>query len=242
MVSEKPVIVIIGASLAGIPTAHSLLEDINYKVILINSSPTLYHTVAGPRIMAKPTHSTRKITSSESDQLLFGTLIKNAQDAITSASSIVIGGAGPIGVELAGEIAEALEQRGEPMGITIVSAWHRALPTLKKSASKAVESLLAQKNCNMSTDNKIWDITLDSAHQITADLNIPTTGVVPNNSFIPREWLDDGGWVKSELRGLVNHDEQHPIYAAGHISNSMRLAIKAAEHAAVLATNKNDIC
>ncbi|KAG2421597.1 hypothetical protein HFD88_005572 [Aspergillus terreus] len=321
MVSERPVIVIIGASFAGIPIAHSLLEDVTCEVILINPSPTFYYTVASPRIMAKPTAfhtedylipirstfdryspdsfdsvegrvrsieldqhsvtldngasipfdylvissgSTTQSTVREDVPVPFKqsnlhnmeTLIKNAPDAISSASSIVNGGAGPIGVELAGEIAEAAEQRGEIVEITIVFASHTALPMLKDSASKAAESLLAQKkvrlirSCKvtsacMSTDNKIWDITLGSGDQITADLYIPTTGVVPNNSFIPRELLDDGGWVKvnSELRVLIDHDEQHPIYAAGDITNnSMRLAFKAAEQAAVVAANiKNDI-
>jgi NADH dehydrogenase FAD-containing subunit len=322
MVSEKPVIVIIGASFAGIPLAHSLLEDVHScKVILINPSPTFYYTVAAPRIVAKPTafhtedylisirsafeqyppdsfdfaedrvcsieldrHSVTLdnggiipfdyfvIASGSTTQSTFRedvpipfkksnldnmeVLIKNAQDAISSASSIVIGGAGPIGVELASEIAEAAEQRGKPVDITIVSASDRALPMLNESASRSAESLLEQKKVRLiksrkvtsastSNGNKIWNITLDSGDQITADLYIPTTGVVPNNGFIPREWLDDDGWVKvdNELRVLFNDNEQHPIYAAGDITNnSMRLAFKAAEQATVVAANiKHDI-
>ncbi|MGV2419976.1 MAG UNVERIFIED_CONTAM: FAD-dependent oxidoreductase, partial [Staphylococcus saprophyticus] len=39
-------------------------------------------------------------------------LIESAQEHIAGAKEIVIGGAGPIGVELAGELAEAVEQSG----------------------------------------------------------------------------------------------------------------------------------
>ncbi|KAF7592359.1 hypothetical protein BBP40_000342 [Aspergillus hancockii] len=322
MASKKPTIVVIGASFAGIPIAHSLLKDVQTsKIILINPSPTFYFAVAGPRIMAKPmafrteeyliainsafdqypsdsfdfvqgrvsainpdeksvtvddgtiipfdylviasgstTQSTTRddipVPFKQSNLNNMATLIKNAQNAISLASRIVIGGAGPIGVELAGEIAEAAEQQGKSVTIILVSASYRVLPMLKESASKAAESLLAQKkvetiksrkvtDATMSTDSRTWNISLDNGDQITADLYIPTTGVVPNSSFIPQEWLDNEGWVKvnSELRVQGRNNKHHPIYAAGDITNnSMRLAFKAAEQAAVVATNiKSDI-
>ncbi|RHZ64517.1 hypothetical protein CDV55_107096 [Aspergillus turcosus] len=321
MTSTKTTVVIIGASFAGAPIAHSLLKDVpTVKVILINPSPTFYFSIAGPRIMAKPTafqpeqylipiESAFKKYPSESFEFVQGrvtaidpdnksvmvdsqttipfdylviaagsttpstvrndipipfkqsnvdnmeTLIKNAQQEILSASQIVIAGAGPIGVELAGELAEAAQEQGKSLKISLVSASDRVLPMLKPSASKAAESLLMQKRVTIIlshavteavlSTNGTWNISLSNGQQLTADLYIPTTGVLPNNSFIPQQWLDTDGWVKvdRELRVQDGQNASLPIYAAGDITNnSMRLSFKATEQAAVVATNiKNDI-
>ncbi|GFF43179.1 hypothetical protein IFM58399_06861 [Aspergillus lentulus] len=321
MTSTKTTVVIIGASFAGAPIAHSLLKDVStVKVILINPSPTFYFSIAGPRIMAKPTafrpeqylipiESAFKKYPSESFEFVQGrvtainpedksvmvdgqtsiqfdylviaagsttpsttrsdvpipfkqsnadnmvTLIQNAQQAISSASQIVIAGAGPIGVELAGEIAEAAQEQGKSVKITLVSASDRVLPMLKTSGSKAAESLLTQKNVTIITSqavtdavlstNGTWNLFLSNGQQLTADLYIPTTGVLPNSSFIPQQWLDTDGWVKvdHELRVQGGQNAPLPVYAAGDITNnSMRLSFKAAEQAVVVAANiKNDI-
>jgi NADH dehydrogenase FAD-containing subunit len=183
------------------------------------------------------------------------TLIKNAQQAISSASQIVIAGAGPIGVELAGEIAEAARDQGKSVKVTLVSASDRVLPMLKASGSKAAESLLTQKNVTIISSHAVtdavlstngtWNLSLSNGKQLTADLYIPTTGVVPNSSFIPQQWLDTDGWVKVDQELRVQDGQNAPlrIYAAGDITNnSMRLSFKAAEQAVVVAANiKNDI-
>ncbi|KAF7183863.1 hypothetical protein CNMCM7691_004285 [Aspergillus felis] len=321
MTSTKTTVVIIGASFAGTPIAHSLLKDVTtVKVILINPSPTFYFCIAGPRIMAKPAafqpeqylipiESAFKQYPSESFEFVQGrvtsinpedksvmvdgqttiqfdylviaagsstasttrsdipipfkpsnadnmaTLIDNAQQAISSASQIVIAGAGPIGVELAGEIADAAQERGKSVKITLVSASDRVLPMLKKSGSKAAESLLTQKDVTVISSqavtdavlstNGTWNISLSNGQQLAPDLYIPTTGVLPNNSFIPQQWLDTDGWVKvnQELRVQGGQNASIPIYAAGDITNnSMRLSFKATEQAAVVTANiKNDI-
>jgi NADH dehydrogenase FAD-containing subunit len=321
MTSTKTTVVIIGASFAGAPIAHSLLKDVTtVKVILINPSPTFYFSIAGPRIMAKPTafrpeqylipiESAFKKYPSESFEFVQGrvtaintedksvmvdgqtsiqfdylviaagsttpsttrgdipipfkqsnadnmaTLIKNAQQAISSASQIVIAGAGPIGVELAGEIAEAARDQGKSVKVTLVSASDRVLPMLKASGSKAAESLLTQKNVTIISSHAVtdavlstngtWNLSLSNGKQLTADLFIPTTGVVPNSSFIPQQWLDTDGWVKVDQELRVQDGQNAPlrIYAAGDITNnSMRLSFKAAEQAVVVAANiKNDI-
>jgi pyruvate/2-oxoglutarate dehydrogenase complex dihydrolipoamide dehydrogenase (E3) component len=86
-----------------------------------------------------------------------------------------------------------------------------------------------------------WTVSLDNGDRISADLYIPTTGVIPNNGFIPEQFLDKDGWVKVDKEMRVESSEN--IYAAGDITNnSMRLSFKAAEQAAVAANNlKADI-
>lgn len=181
-------------------------------------------------------------------------LIESAQEHIAGAKEIVIGGAGPIGVELAGELAEAVEESGNAgkVTITLVSATDRVLPMLKHSASSAARKMLEQKNIKLVTSKRVvgvetpaddsssWTVSLEGGDQLSADLYIPTTGVTPNNSFIPPQFLDKDGWVtvNNEMRVQSTDGSTLPIFAAGDITNnSMRLSFKATEQAHVAAGN-----
>lgn len=186
-------------------------------------------------------------------------LIEAAQGHIAEAKEIVIGGAGPIGVELAGELAEAVEQSGNAgnVSITIVSATERVLPMLKTSASSAARKLLEHKKVKVLTSKRVagvetpaeegskWVVNLEGGEKLSADLYIPTTGVTPNNNFIPAQLLDQDGWVtvSKEMRVQSTDGSKLPIFAAGDITNnSMRLSFKAMEQAQVAAANlKADI-
>lgn len=181
-------------------------------------------------------------------------LIESAQEHIAGAKEIVIGGAGPIGVELAGELAEAVEQSGNAgkVSITLVSATDRVLPMLKSSASSAARKLLEQKKIKVVTSKRVvgvetpaddssnWTVSLEGGDKLSADLYIPTTGANPNNSFIPAQFLDKDGWVtvNKEMRVQSTDGSTLPIFAAGDITNnSMRLSFKATEQAQVAAAN-----
>ncbi|KAJ5226327.1 FAD-dependent pyridine nucleotide-disulfide oxidoreductase [Penicillium chermesinum] len=185
--------------------------------------------------------------------------IQTAQDHIAKAQNIVIGGAGPVGVELAGELAEAAAADGRSVSITLVTATDRVLPMLKESASQAAEKQLQAKRVSIITasrvtdakangegDSKPWAIKLSSGHELTADMYIPTTGCEPNSQFVPPAFLDEDGWVKvdKEMR-VLSPENSTPlsIYAAGDITtNSMRLSFKAVEQARAAAANiKSDI-
>ncbi|KAL6234355.1 hypothetical protein BDW75DRAFT_168413 [Aspergillus navahoensis] len=319
MPSQTVSVLIIGASFAGIPIAHSLLKDTpTVKVTLVNPSPTFYFTIAAPRLLAKqdafaqdqyllpiekefsqyPEHLFRfvqgrasaidivakTVTVDDAERITFDylviasgsttastsrngaipipfkqsnsdnmkSLIQDAQAFISAAQSIVIGGAGPVGVELAGEIAEAAQQSGRKVNITLVSSTYRILPMLKPTGSIAAEKLLSSmgvkvvKNTKVSSAvqepvSRLWTVTLDKGEKLRADLYIPTSGVLPNNEFIPVELLDENGWVRvdEELRVKGKHESVPlPIFAAGDITNnSMRLSFKAQEQAAIVANN-----
>ncbi|KAL4777190.1 hypothetical protein BDW60DRAFT_221133 [Aspergillus nidulans var. acristatus] len=319
MLSQTVSVVIIGASFAGIPIAHTLLKELPVvKVTLINPSPTFYFTIAAPRILAKPDAfardqyllpienefsrypkhsfsfvqgrasaidiSAKTVSVEDSERIAFDylviasgsttastkgadgipipfkqsnsgnmeNLIQNAQASIETAKSIVIGGAGPVGVELAGEIAEAARQHGRTVNITLVSATTRILPMLKPAGSTKAEEMLSSigvkvmKNTRVSSAvqepvSRLWTVMLDKGKKIIADLYIATTGVLPNNEFIPAELLDDNGWVivDEELRVKGKRESAPlPIFAAGDITNNpMRLSFKAQEQAAIVASN-----
>ncbi|KAJ5578579.1 Apoptosis-inducing factor [Penicillium hispanicum] len=184
-------------------------------------------------------------------------IIETAQQAISGANAIVIGGGGPVGVEFAGEIAEAAAQSGRQVSITLVSMTDRVLHVLKPSASYAAEKQLKQKKVKIISSARVdkveasgdapksWTVSLNTGEKLEADLYIPTTGILPNNSFIPAEFLDRDGWVKvnKELRVQSSANSSLPIYAAGDITtNTMRLSFKAVEQARIAVANiKADI-
>lgn len=182
--------------------------------------------------------------------------IENTQSAIRDANSIIIGGAGPVGVEFAGEIVEAFgtESRKE---ITLISGTEKVLPSLVDSAQDAAEGILRGKGVTLKTSSQIegarydegekqWMVTLAGGETLKADLYISATGTLPNNQFIPPSLLDKQGWVDVDehlrvvnAQGTVEPD----AYAVGDIlSHKDRLLLRVLPQVAVLVANlKRDI-
>jgi NADH dehydrogenase FAD-containing subunit len=221
-------------------------KDLSYDYLVIASgstNPSTTGAVTGTSIPFKP---------SNRDDIK--QIVEAAQQKIANAKEIVIGGAGPVGVELAGELAEGL---GSKATITLISSADRVLPMIKASASAVGEKKLKEKNVKIITSAKVtgaeasadetksWTVTLDNGKKLSADVYIPTTGAIPNSSFIPAEFLDSNGWVKvdKELRVQSSSGSALPIYAVGDINtNNMRLSFKATEQAKIAVANiKADI-
>ncbi|KAB8074606.1 hypothetical protein BDV29DRAFT_201255 [Aspergillus leporis] len=230
----------IDASNKTVKVNNQRVISFDYLVIASGSTTHSMTEENGIRIPFKP-------PKSDNAQVL----IEEAQREISKAATVVIAGAGPIGVETAGEIAEAAKERGADVHITLVSATDRVLAMLKPRASEAAERRLKQKNVEIirsrkvtgatrSADSSAWTVHLDNGQSLNADIYIPSSGVVPNNGFIPPGFLDSRGWVTvdKELRVQDKNGSRLPIFAAGDITNnSMRLSFKAAEQAAVVAAN-----
>ncbi|KAF3398346.1 Apoptosis-inducing factor [Penicillium rolfsii] len=221
-------------------------KNLSYEYLVIASGSTNQSTtgaVTGNSIPFKP---------SNRDDMMH--IVEAAQQQIAHSKEIVIGGAGPVGVEFAGELAEGL---GNKATITLISSADRILPMIKASASAAGEKKLKEKNVKIIKSAKVigaeastdgttpWTVTLDNGKKLSADLYIPTTGAIPNSSFIPAEFLDSNGWVKvnKELRVQPSNGSTLPIYAVGDINtNDMRLSMKATEQAKIAFNNlKADI-
>ncbi|OJJ46815.1 hypothetical protein ASPZODRAFT_64696 [Penicilliopsis zonata CBS 506.65] len=183
------------------------------------------------------------------------TLINDAREKIQTASEIVIGGAGPLGVEIAGEIAERAEKDGRAVTISLISATERVLPMLYEKGSRVAEDLLTRKKVKIIRNKRVeevtvsdgrYTLTLSDGTSLSTALYIPTGGVQPNNAFIPAEFLDENGWVvvdgtmrvQSRENQSQNQNQNLPIFAAGDITNnSPRLVLKAKQQAGVLAAN-----
>ena len=216
-------------------------KNISYDHLVIASgstNPSTTGAVTGISIPFKP--------SNRDDMKQ---LVAAAQEQIAGAKEIVIGGAGPVGVELAGELAESL---GKKATVSLISSAERVLPMIKASGSSVGEKKLKEKGVKIITSAKVtgaekstdgtkaWTVSLDNGKKLSADLYIPTTGAIPNNSFIPAQFLDSNGWVKvnKELRVQSPGSSALPIYAVGDVNtNDMRLSFKATEQAKVAVAN-----
>ncbi|EED23214.1 apoptosis-inducing factor, putative [Talaromyces stipitatus ATCC 10500] len=175
--------------------------------------------------------------------------ISNIQKSIASAKSIIIGGAGPIGIELVGELTEA--RRTEAI-ITLVSATKQLLPMLKKSSGDTAEKILKRRGVRIIKGSKVtnavnqgfsWEVTLSDGQILNADLYISAVGVTPNNSFIPKEFLDKNGWVEVDEQFHVTGSKNKNIYAIGDITAlPTRTVMKIDERFPILVDNlKADI-
>ncbi|PYH71778.1 NAD(P)/FAD-dependent oxidoreductase, partial [Aspergillus vadensis CBS 113365] len=188
--------------------------------------------------------------------------IKSAQTTISTAKRITIIGAGPIGVEIAGELGDLItpsssspssSSEGESKKeITLISSTPRILPTLKPSASETATSLLTNKGVRVLTDRKVisvssssrdngagYELKLNNGETLETDIYIPAIGVLPNSSYIPREVLDERGWVRVDSELKVEGVEG--VYAAGDITtHTQKLSFKADEMAGVVVGNLVD--
>ena len=109
------------------------------------------------------------------------------------------------------------------MDLTILSGDTQLLPRLSnKNVGKAAESRLRSFNVKVVNGTKVRSIgqsgsqtvlQLDNGTEKTVDVYIDATGSKPNTNFLPKEWLSDRNYVKTDeitLRGPVEG-----VYAIG---------------------------
>ncbi|CAI6339249.1 unnamed protein product [Periconia digitata] len=163
--------------------------------------------------------------------------------ALGKATSVVIGGAGPVGVETAGEIAEFLN--GKPgflasapknpkVKVTLICAESKMLPVLRESISKKAEKLLKNLGATVRYDTKVVSastpsegaktaVQLSNGETLETDIYIDATGTRPNTSFVPGAWLDTRGKVSCNPKTLRVEAAGVPrIYVAGDAGSYTR--------------------
>ncbi|EED17735.1 AMID-like mitochondrial oxidoreductase, putative [Talaromyces stipitatus ATCC 10500] len=174
--------------------------------------------------------------------------LKTAQETIKSAKSIIIGGAGAVGVEFAGELAEARPD----LEITLVTNTDNVLFGLREPTRQKAAKILKQKKVKILTNKAVtsaapdsttgkWTVTTADGQTLTADIYVSTVGVVPNNEFIPASLLNKDGWVEVDTHFASKANSS--VYAVGDITHySARLVSRVAGQVSVLISNlKADI-
>ncbi|GAM36406.1 AMID-like mitochondrial oxidoreductase [Talaromyces pinophilus] len=172
--------------------------------------------------------------------------LKAAQEAIKAAKSVIIGGAGAVGVEFAGEIAEAYPG----VEVTLLTNSDNVLFGLREPTRQKAAKILKQKGVKILTDKTVtsaskdagkWSVVTADDQTLTADIYVSTTGVLPNNEFIPASLLNNNGWVEVDNHFVSKTDPS--VYAVGDITQySARLLSRVSGQVSVLISNlKADI-
>lgn len=211
--STKSVSVVFSADSTSTTTTEFVFD---YLVIASGSTTPATLGQAGVRLPFKAT------AFEETSRAIY-----QGQETLKAARRILIGGGGPLGVELAGELAEA----AGPKKITLVSRSSVLLDGATEAVQKTALSLLQQKHVDVLTETTVedavyeahiqtWKVKLSTGHTFSADAYIATTGTIPNNQFIPKSCLDPHGWVKvnEQLRVLEDGVSRTDTYAVGDIT------------------------
>jgi NADH dehydrogenase FAD-containing subunit len=151
------------------------------------------------------------------------------QTKVKVANDIVIAGAGPTGVEVAGELAAKF---GKLKKITLVM--HGDVPldssrdllssvrtTLDTDLQKLGVTLVRKTRVeavNVSSDDKTQILSLDNGSTLVTDLYLPTHGIRLNNSFVTDSFLDSRGNVNLDTMMRVVGTEN--VWAIGDVSNA----------------------
>ncbi|KAK2767924.1 hypothetical protein FQN53_006404 [Emmonsiellopsis sp. PD_33] len=223
-------------------------STIHFDYLVIASGSTSVATLGQNSVLApfKPTGSDDLIST-----------IKQSQKTISEARSVILGGAGAVGVEFAGELAEALKGK-EGASVTLLTGTDRILPDQRPRVIEKAHGILTNLGVKIRTSVMVsgaaldpstnkWTVSLEGGETLTADAYISTTGVIPNNSFIPEDLLT-AGWVTVDEEFRVQRkgdkdDVKLPIYAVGDITTRFpRLLNTIAAQVAMLLPNlKADI-
>ena len=172
------------------------------------------------------------------------------REALPTAKSIAIVGAGPTGIELAGELGEFLNGRAgwfssklvDPkVSVSVVTADSKILPNVRPAIAETAEKYLAKvgvtiiKNSRVTTvephdagtDNVTTKttLTLKDGTTMDADLYIPATGMRPNTTFIHEELLTADGRVDTNASTLRVDKGGPRLYALGDAASYARPAI-----------------
>lgn len=163
---------------------------------------------------------------------------------IRSAQSIVVAGAGMTGVELAGELGQEYAS-AKLKQVTLICEGNlpftsRFSDSFRGTAKKELEKL----GVKVITETKLAALPSEQSSEVIlipkggkqyslqADLVIPTFGILPNTEFLPREWLDERGFVKQSVKGLRVEDREN-VFVIGDAGNLEESTAKNADSQAV---------
>jgi len=153
--------------------------------------------------------------------------VSDLHKRLPSAESIMVGGGGPCGVETAGELGEAYGGKKE---IILLSGADRLLHKPRNQApSKLSQQMLEKMGVTVTHKVRVQSVakegektivTLDNGETKTVDIYIGAVGDKPNNSFVPKDWLDEKGRVKTDANTLrVDVPGAAGAYCVGSIAS-----------------------
>ncbi|QSZ33490.1 hypothetical protein DSL72_005058 [Monilinia vaccinii-corymbosi] len=150
-------------------------------------------------------------------------LLHTFREKVGNAESIVVGGAGPTGVEAAGELGF---EYGHTKRIILVTSSDEIMKgavttPIATAAQKELEKINVDVRLKTRINSKKvlstgqTELSLSSGEKLLCDLYLPTVGTIPNSDYIPKDLLDGQNFVKVDQHLRVHGAED--IWAAGDI-------------------------
>ncbi|RFU27534.1 hypothetical protein B7463_g8806, partial [Scytalidium lignicola] len=147
-------------------------------------------------------------------------------ERLPKAKSIVVAGGGAAGTETAGELGDAY---GSSKDITILSGDDRLLSNLSPSRGQDAERILKQLGVKTVNNLRVASVTevdgktllkFSDGTERTVDIYIPAVGDQPNTKFLPKDWLNERGFVKTELQTLrLSVPDVSGVYVLGSVGS-----------------------
>ncbi|KAH7359620.1 hypothetical protein BKA66DRAFT_472471 [Pyrenochaeta sp. MPI-SDFR-AT-0127] len=165
--------------------------------------------------------------------------IKFTNEKVQSSKNIVIVGGGPTAVEFAGEVGE--HRNGKPgwfskperkLKITLITADKQLLPALPAAIGKTAEQKLNAVGVDVVYNSRVTGtsdskngttiVTLGNGETLETDFYVPAYGVEPNSSWLPKELLNEKGYLITNGETLRVDSAGPRVYAFGDIGSYSR--------------------
>ena len=215
-------------------TATGLQPEQNTVEVTLNDSGTKQSLAYDELVIATGSHIRSKLPFKPvgtHEQTI--SALHTLQKQIGEAKSIVVAGAGPTGVEAAGELAAAYGAKKE---ITLVIGGEHVLQSANvlSSVRQSIEKDLQKLGVKLVRNAQVEEaqtgakgedgsasqttITFSNGSQIVADLYIPLFGVQVNTSFIPSSLLDKDANLDLEPTMRVKGTKN--VWGIGDVGNT----------------------
>ncbi|KAM7194374.1 hypothetical protein V8F33_007262 [Rhypophila sp. PSN 637] len=203
--------------------------DSSSKTVTVKLAASGQQTVSYDSVIIATGTSGHPAWTLNEDKTLTSKAHKTIQAALQKAQTVLVAGAGAVGLETAGEIGVAFPK----IKLTVVTGSAKPLerannPKLSKQAEAYLtDTIKATVINNLKVTSTEGDgpttVTLSdgSVHQV--DVYINCTGGRPNSDFLPKEWLDNrGGVIKKDayfrVRGSSDSgSDAKDVYVVGDV-------------------------
>lgn len=213
-------------------------RTVTIKLADSENSQTLPYYVL---VLATGTRTPSPATSLHGNYTLSIDALAELNKKLASATSVIVSGGGPTGVEAAGEVGHFLNgsagwfssRPSNPKAkVTVITKADRLLPVLSKPLALKAETFLNQVGVdvvyNVSVVSSITDadgkiiVNLSNGEQWTADVYIPAWGTAPNSEYVPVDLKNGRGYIKTNGTTLRADAAGPRVYVAGDVGDHSR--------------------
>ncbi|KAF3766787.1 FAD/NAD(P)-binding domain-containing protein [Cryphonectria parasitica EP155] len=155
--------------------------------------------------------------------------LDKTRERVQAASTIIVGGAGATGVEVAGELGY---EYGKTKEITLLCGGPSVLDgdSIGGAARAALEKLhvkirldaRVKGSKNLAGGEGKTEVSLENGETLTADLYLPTVGMVPNSEMLDGAYLGEKGYVVTNDLHQVKGLESEGVWALGDVVSKPR--------------------